>query len=153
MPSERRSLSSSSTAVWLVSGLVLFGMALLVAGARLTAQGSGVADSARLLRQTRFTPAGGAAAGISGVAAATATAGSAGSTDVAAPLASAASSVIVGGCLITKWSAVWLVHADRHTRSHVSMPTSMCDLHASETEDIERYVKAHGGTGAYSLDE
>ena len=58
-----------------------------------------------------------------------------------------------GACLVTKWSAVWLVHADKRTRSHISAPTVSCDLHASEVDDIEQYAKAHGGAGAYVLGE
>ena len=58
-----------------------------------------------------------------------------------------------GACLITKWSAVWIVHPDGKTRSHVSTPTAACDLHASNVEDIDKYTKSHGGAGEYSLSE
>ena len=55
-------------------------------------------------------------------------------------------------CLITKWSAVWVVHADR-TRSHVGFPSADCTTRASEVEDIATYKKSHSGEGAYFIDE
>ena len=55
-------------------------------------------------------------------------------------------------CLITKWAAVWVVHADG-SRSHVGFPTAGCELHAIPVEDLGKYPKAHGGKGAYFLDQ
>ena len=55
-------------------------------------------------------------------------------------------------CLITKWAAVWLVHADK-TRSHVGFPTPGCDLRATANEDLDAIPKAHGGGGDYFLDQ
>ncbi|KAL1514707.1 hypothetical protein AB1Y20_003794 [Prymnesium parvum] len=56
------------------------------------------------------------------------------------------------GCLITKWQSIWLVHPNK-TRSHVATPTEDCDLRALEIEDetLDKYPKAHGGEGLYSL--
>ena len=61
----------------------------------------------------------------------------------------------MSGCLITKWSAVWLVHADK-TRSHVGYPTTGCESFAyavSADNGLAAYPKAHDGVGAYFLDE
>ena len=70
----------------------------------------------------------------------------------AASAAAAAPRAVHGECLVTKWSAVWLVHSD-HTRSHVGFPTSGCDVRAAPLEDLNAIPKAHGGNGAYFLDE
>ena len=59
----------------------------------------------------------------------------------------------LAGCLITKWASIWVVHAANGTRSHVQFPTEDCDLRALEVPDdnLDRYPKAHGGIGLYSL--
>eukprot|EP00965_Chrysotila_dentata_P216575 6189453-Pleurochrysis_carterae.AAC.6 len=55
------------------------------------------------------------------------------------------------GCLITKWSAVWLVGPDG-ARSHIAHPTDDCTLRATEVGDeLDKYPKAHGGEGKYQL--
>ena len=54
-------------------------------------------------------------------------------------------------CLISKWSAVWLVHKDG-TRSHVGFPTPGCESRAAPVDDLSPYAKAHGGEGDYFLD-
>ena len=56
------------------------------------------------------------------------------------------------GCLITRWSAIWLVGANRE-RSHVAFPTTGCDGRATEAAELEGFPKAHGGEGAYTLTE
>ena len=72
---------------------------------------------------------------------------------VSAPAATAgAAAAGTGECLITKWSAVWVVHKDR-TRSHVGFPTTGCDSRADTVDDLNAYAKAHGGAGDYFLDE
>ena len=61
---------------------------------------------------------------------------------------------VVAGCLITKWTSIWLAHKDG-TRSHVAHPTADCEARALEIldETLDRYPKAHGGEGLYSLDQ
>ena len=88
-------------------------------------------------------------------AAADGTAAAASAADTAAADAASARTPVklAGGCLITKWSAVWVVDATRKLRSHVTAPTPSCDLHASEVEDLAPYDKVNGGLGAYSLSE
>ena len=53
-------------------------------------------------------------------------------------------------CLITKWSAVWVVHPDK-TRSHVSFPTPGCEIKAAPVDKLEAYNKAFNGEGDYFL--
>ena len=167
MPPPARQ-ASRSTSCGVAMALVL-GIALISTGISITSvaggsgDGTAMMDGAHVLRQARWTPqlrqrqltqqqqqrTRGAASTLADSA----------KTVAAISLASEAaalsstSPVVAGSCLVTKWAAVWLVHADRKTRSHVSAPTPSCDLHASEVEDIDRYTKAHGGAGAYSLSE
>ena len=67
--------------------------------------------------------------------------------------ADGASSAKAGGhaCLITKWSAVWLVDINK-TRSHVGFPAVGCELRAAVVGDLDAFPKAHGGEGGYFLD-
>ena len=66
--------------------------------------------------------------------------------------AAPAAASIADGCLITKWSAVWLVNAD-HTRNHVGFPTPGCDSKAVEVESLDSYPMSHSGMGDYFLDQ
>ena len=56
------------------------------------------------------------------------------------------------GCLITKWAAIWQVHADG-TRSYVQFPSFGCDQRAHDVveETLDRWPKAGGGEGAAYL--
>lgn len=141
-----------STACGVAVALVL-GLALIATGAQMTSRQSGVAmDGAHVLRQARWTlpqqqqqlqrqaPAAAEAAVVP-------------TPSVSVPSVLPADVGGKGACLVSKWGAVWLVHADGKTRSHVSVPTAECDLHASIIEDMEKYTKSHGGEGAYTLDE
>ena len=113
-------------------------------------------DGAHVLRQARWTPQQ-VAARQQQPAATTQLQNSPALT--AAPAAAAKVGALApdvggkGACLVSKWGAVWVVHTDGKTRSHVAMPTAECDLHASIIEDMDKYTKSHGGAGAYSLDE
>ena len=53
-------------------------------------------------------------------------------------------------CLITKWSTVWRLDADRY-RFHVAFPTARCAQRATEVDDLKNYPMAHSGEGACSL--
>lgn len=145
---------------------LLFGIALLVAGASLTSKlggdGSSATDGARLLRQARFLPERRrqqqerqrqAQELMSTEDSAQQAPAFAALVTTSSPDRTASSKLVSGGCLISKWGAVWLVHADGKTRSHVAMPTAECDLHASEVDNLDNYIKSHGGEGAYTLDE
>ena len=55
-------------------------------------------------------------------------------------------------CLITKWSAVWVVDK-AGARSHVGFPTAGCETRAAPVEDLAAYTKAHGGQGDFFLDQ
>ena len=92
-------------------------------------------EAFRSLSSSGFGASGNGASGSSsasssnGASSATRTAAAAAGS-AAAGLAAAAQPVnIPKGCLITKWSAVWLVHADR-SRSHVGYPTPGCESSA-----------------------
>ena len=158
MPRAGVAPRARSTACGVAVALVL-GLALIATGVALTARdGAGATmDGARALRQARWTPQQREAAGSAG-GSGTPTAAQAA---VPASIIAAAAPITTlppdvggkGACLITKWSAVWLVHPDGKTRSHVTTPTAECDLHASTVEDMDKYIKAHGGNGAYSLSE
>ena len=178
MPQPSTTVRSRSTACGVGVALVL-GVALIATGVSLTSarEADTSMDGAHVLRQARFTPrvetaqaAAQPAAAQPAAAAATTTRGAASASapeqkHVAEQQAmqraqeAAAASVLppdVGGpgaCLVSKWGAVWLVHPDKRTRSHVTHPTADCDLGASTVDDIERYRKAHGGEGAYALGE
>ena len=146
-----------STACGVAVALVL-GLALIATGAQITARDTGAAtlDGAHVLRQARWTPQQ-VAARQQQPAATTQLQNSPALT--ASPAAAAKVGALApdvggkGACLVSKWGAVWVVHTDGKTRSHVAMPTAECDLHASIIEDMDKYTKSHGGAGAYSLDE
>ena len=118
-------------------------------------------EAFRSLSSSGFGASGNGASGSSsasssnGASSATRTAAAAAGS-AAAGLAAAAQPVnIPKGCLITKWSAVWLVHADR-SRSHVGYPTPGCESSAfpiTADDGLGAFPKAHGGVGAYFLDE
>lgn len=58
------------------------------------------------------------------------------------------------GCLVTVWDAFWIVTPrEPRERYHVAHPTGACGEHATSTNDLFRYRKAHDGEGAYVLDE
>ena len=59
----------------------------------------------------------------------------------------------LAGCLIAKWGAVWLKHANG-TRSFISEANQDCELKAEEVVDggMDAIPKAHGGQGLYVLD-
>ena len=175
-----RGAKSSSNAL-LGTGLALiFGIALIAAGASMTSRlgtgDSGANDGARLLRQARtpmqqqgvihLTPedeahalslqkeaiASAAGLELETSAASEARRHSEKQQKMESQLQSRAADPMATGCLVTQWAAVWLVH-DGRMRSHVAVPTAQCDMHASEIEDVNQYTKSHGGEGAYTLDE
>lgn len=160
-------MPARSNALTAVALSLTLGLALIGTGLQLTSKGGSEAsapiDGARILRQARWVPtltkpdaaplAAGSSVSVSSGGGGGAEGGER-STSVPEPVQVARSTVATAGsCLVTKWSAVWLVHADGKTRSHVASPTPACDLHATPADDIDQYAKAHGGVGAYSLSE
>ena len=57
-------------------------------------------------------------------------------------------------CLITKWGAIWLMQISNSERRHVQHPIDGCESKALTVQDehLDRFPKAYGGLGAYTLD-
>eukprot|EP00967_Tisochrysis_lutea_P015200 scaffold17111_cov36-Tisochrysis_lutea.AAC.5 len=59
-----------------------------------------------------------------------------------------------GGCLITKWGAVWLLD-ERRQRLYVADPPEGCEQRAAvvESDDLSAFPKAYDGGSGYTLSE